>query len=158
MISIKKLATVGAAAGLLLASAMPAFAWHWSDDDLVVSQGNTAIVNNNVGAVSNTGLNGVGGGKVVMVKTSDAVAIAGASTTANKNVAVVAGCNCFDDVTIGQGNTAIVNNNVGAVSNTGLNGVGGGKFVMVKTGDAVAIAGASTTAKKNVAVVAGWKC
>jgi len=89
MISIKKLATVGAAAGLLLASAMPAFAWHWSDDDLVVSQGNTAIVNNNVGAVSNTGLNGVGGGKFVMVKTGDAYSDAVVINTVNKNVAIV---------------------------------------------------------------------
>ncbi|KKS12729.1 MAG: hypothetical protein UU67_C0043G0003 [Candidatus Daviesbacteria bacterium GW2011_GWB1_41_5] len=151
MISIKKLATVGAAGGLLLASAVPAFALF--DDDLVIGQGNTAIVTNNVGANANTGLNGVGGGKFVMVKTGDALAIAGASTTANKNVAVVAGCNCFDDVTVGQGNTAIVTNNVGANANTGLNGVGGGKIVVVWTGGAQSQATVSNVVNKNVAIV-----
>ena len=87
MISIKKLATVGAAGGLLLASAVPAFALF--DDDLVIGQGNTAIVTNNVGANANTGLNGVGGGKIVVVWTGGAQSQATVSNVVNKNVAIV---------------------------------------------------------------------
>src|SRR3990167_9162944 len=148
---IKKLVTTGAAAGLLLASAVPAFALF--NDELVVNQGNTAVVTNTGGAIANTGLNGIGGGKVAVVKTGAALAVTGVSTVANKNVAVVSGCNCFDHVTVNQGNTAVVTNSGGAISNTGLNHIGGGKVAVVWTGGAQAQTTVDTVVNKNVAIV-----
>ena len=84
---IKKLVTTGAAAGLLLASAVPAFALF--NDELVVNQGNTAVVTNSGGAISNTGLNHIGGGKVAVVWTGGAQAQTTVDTVVNKNVAIV---------------------------------------------------------------------
>jgi len=151
MISIKKLATVGAAAGLLAASAMPVFASH--SDDLDIDQKNGAIVKNNTVTVANTGLNSIGGGKLVIQKTGNALAQADVSTVANKNVAVVKDCDCFDDVDIDQKNFAYVKNNTVTVANSGKNTIGGGKLVIQKTGNATAVAWVTNVVNKNVTVV-----
>jgi len=85
MISIKKLATVGAAAGLLAASALPVLA----DDELEVEQENKAYVRNDVDSEANTGKNDIGGGRVVIMRTGDAFSWPTVTNVVNKNVAVV---------------------------------------------------------------------
>lgn len=162
MISKTKLVTAGAAAALFASSAMPALAfggdWGWggrSNDELTLRQKNTAVVVNSVETEANSGDNEIGGGKLVFQKTGDAMAAAEVTTMANSNVAGVAGCGCFDDVTIKQRNSAFVFNKVETEANTGDNEIGGGRFVMQKTGDALAASSVATIVNENVALVGG---
>jgi len=118
---IKKLVTTGAAAGLLLASAVPAFAtlsFPFGSDDLNVNQGNWGVVNNNVVANSNTGNQAKLGGNFAL-GTGDAATLVGVVNGVNGNSVEVKGCDCFDDVTVNQHNGALVNNNVVANANSG---------------------------------------
>src|SRR3990167_9861315 len=157
MISVKKLATVGAAAGLLLASAMPVLASH--SDDLDITQKNKAYVKNGITATSNTGGNkikavdDVKGGKI---KTGDATTGVEVINLLNSNEATVDACECFDDVTINQKNKAKVKNYVTADSNTGDNKIKAGddvKWGKIKTGDAFTGVSVSNILNSNVATV-----
>ena len=177
MISIKKIATVGIAAGLLATSAMPAFAngrhHRGSDDDLTVAQSNSAFVGNLVVTRADTGDNYIGGGsnhsrghrsggsnsKIV---TGDASADALVTTEANSNSASVAGCGCFDDVSIAQSNEALVLNGVFTTADTGDNSISGGsngghhgsrRANVIRTGDAMSVATVGTLVNSNVVVV-----
>ena len=145
MISIKRLATVGAAAGLLLASAVPAFANFDGSGQL-----NFARVWNNVTASSNTGGNSVNGSSDNnTVWTGNAGTLVGVSTVANKNVSV--GCGCVDF----QLNSARVGNRVTASSNSGYNSINGSSDDnFIWTGDAGTGVAVSTVVNKNVSV--GW--
>lgn len=170
MISIKKLATVGASAGLLFGSAMPAFAGHWrSDDDLNITQSNTANITNRVFANSNTGNQSVGGNGGshslggggghhgsrgnLAVRTGDAETGVLVGNIANSNDADVDGCGCFDDVTINQSNNANINNLVLANSNSGNQTLGGGSNKAIGTGNAYTGVAVANVVNSNVAVV-----
>ena len=157
MISIKKLATVGAAAGLLAASALPVLAW--GSDDLDITQKNKAYVKNDITATSNTGGNkikandDVKGGKI---KTGDAFTGVDVTNVLNSNEATVDSCECFNDVTINQKNKAKVKNYVTADSNTGDNKIKAGddvKWGKIKTGDAFTGVSVSNILNSNVATV-----
>src|SRR3989344_7714145 len=149
MISIKKLATVGAAAGLLAASALPVLA----DDELEVEQENKAYVRNDVDSEANTGKNDIGGGRFVLMSTGNATSYVDVSTTANKNVAIVEDCDCFDELEVEQENKAYVRNDVDSEANTGKNDIGGGRGVIMRTGDAFSCPTVTNVVNKNVAVV-----
>ena len=173
MISIKKLATVGAAAGLLFGSAMPAFAGHWrSSDDLNINQTNGATVDNSVLANCNTAnqtmggggghnalsTNGGGGGHRgsrdnLAIGTGDAETGVWVDNKVNKNIAKVDACECFDDVTINQTNGATVTNRVLANSNTGNQALGGGPNKAIHTGNALTGVSVTNLVNKNVVVV-----
>lgn len=175
MISTKKLATVGAAAALFATTAIPAFATgghHWSSDDLVINQTNTANITNRVLANSNTGNQSAGGyggsGSLsedgdgyhghrsrgnLALGTGDAATVVEVVNIANSNVADVDGCGCFDDVTINQNNTANVTNGVLANSNSGNQTLGGGSNKAIWTGDAFTGVAVANVVNSNVAVV-----
>lgn len=147
MISIKKLATVGAAAGLLFGSAMPVLAW---DGFPGSGQVNFARVWNNVTASSNTGGNSVNGNSDNnAIVTGDAATIVGVSNKVNKNVSV--GCGCVDF----QLNAARIGNRVSASSNSGYNSVNGNSDDnVIVTGSAGTGVAVSNVVNKNVSV--GW--
>ena len=165
MISIKKLATAGAAAGLLFRSAMPAFAdfnLGFSNGD--VEQSNSAFIFNGVSASSNTGNNNAGNLAVVSVgndiTTGNATTVVGVTNVANKNVAVD-GCGC-NDVNIGVGNGDLEQSNrvavvnlVGASSDTGDNNAGNLAVLSVgndiQTGNAGTGVSVTNVVNKNVA-------
>jgi len=169
MISIKRLATVGAAGALLLASAVPVLAsdrHHRSNDELNINQGNLAIVVNDVDNTADTGDNSIGGrhsGGSGRIVTGDALADVLVQTTANENSATVdVRCDCFDDVSVNQGNLAFVWNDVDNKADTGDNSVSGGSSSrhhhksggsVIRTGDATAIGTVQTLVNRNVAVV-----
>jgi len=174
MISIKKLATVGAAAGLLFGSAMPAFAGHWrSSDDLIINQTNNADIQNRVFANSNTGnqsIGGGGGGSLSLnedgdgdhgrrsrgnfaLRTGDAETGVLVENIANSNDVEVSGCGCFDDVTITQTNGATINNGVFANSNSGNQTLGRGSNKAIRTGNALTGVAVANLVNSNVAVV-----
>jgi len=116
MISTKKLATIGAAAALFAATAMPAFAFGGG------GQLNFARIWNGIEAVSNTGGNNVNGDveDESSTNTGNAETLVGVTNLANKNVNISScGCDSF------QLNSARIGNRVLAVSNTGENNVNG---------------------------------
>ena len=155
--NFKKLAVTGTAAALLLSSAVPAFAGHWSNDDLSLRIKNWAYVKNNVNTEANTGNNkikasdNVEGGKI---KTGNAEALSDVYNEVNNNF--VSLCDClgdFDDATIKVKNGAKVKNYVYTSANTGHNQirshdeVNGGR---IRTGDAGAAGFVSNVVNTNV--------
>jgi len=174
MISIKRAATIGATAAILLGTAMPAFAgqrYNRSNDELDVNQHNSAVIINDVDTKADTGDNSVGGGMNFVrslfhggssgggrIVTGDALADALVQTTANENSATVdVRCGCFDDVDVHQGNHAFVLNDVETKADTGDNSVSGGskwgRGSVIRTGDATAVGTVQTLVNRNVAVV-----
>ena len=96
MISIKRAATIGATAAILLGTAMPAFAgqrYNRSNDELDVNQHNSAVIINDVDTKADTGDNSVSGGskwgRGSVIRTGDATAVGTVQTLVNRNVAVV---------------------------------------------------------------------
>lgn len=166
MISVKKLATIGAAAGLLLGSAIPAFADHW--DDLNINQTNQADIENNILANSNTGNQSIGDGGWSFpfcdgdpcdsegnfaLGTGNAATVVEVANVANSNDADVDSCGCFDDVTINQTNTANIGNNILANSNSGNQSFGDGSNLAIHTGNAFTGVAVANVVNSNVAVV-----
>ena len=162
MISIKKVATLSAAAGMLAMSAMPAFAGFWfSNDELVIKQKNSGAVKNYIDTHVNTGKNSSGNETISTFgfgrfggwgghqssSTGDAAAVVEVNTGLNSNVAAVDACGCFDDVTIRQKNRGYVKNDIDTWVNTGKNSTGG------NTGDALAGISVTTVVNDNVAIV-----
>ena len=127
--NFKKIAITAAAAGVMLASAMPALAWHWSNDDLNIKIKNkNTNVTNNVTTQANTGLNSIGGGwwgSGATINTGNAGATSVVTNDVNTNVVDLCGClglGDFDDVTVDiENKDTNVNNNVTTQANTGLN-------------------------------------
>lgn len=144
MISTKKLVTIGAAAALFAATAVPAFANGFGGGQL-----NFAHIWNGVSASSNTGGNVVSGEVEdgSSVRTGNAATGVEVTNLANKNVKVGWGGSF-------QLNSAHVGNMVSASSNTGRNVVGG----EVEDGSSVGTGNASTgvvvtnVVNKNVSV------
>ena len=167
MISIKKLATVGAAGALLLASAVPVFATgghHRSNDELNIDQDNDATIINVVETEANTGDNSIGGRHSSgsgRISTGDAYADGLVSTEANLNRAELdVRCGCYDEVELDQDNDAFVLNKVETEAETGDNSVSGGSSrhhhgggSVIRTGDASALSTVFTVVNKNVAIV-----
>ncbi len=139
--NVKKIAAVGASAVMFLASATPAFAtWNWwdwfhSEDTLMVHNEDTNV-EANVWTKANTGGNDVSGGEEHhgwwwwghddeeggSIETGNATA--GADVSQMVNVSDIAGCGCFDDVTVHNDDTN-VKANVWTKANTGWNEVVG---------------------------------
>ncbi len=144
MISTKKLVTIGAAAAIFAATAVPAFAGRSHG-----GQFNFAGIRNSVVAGSNTGNNNVGGEVDHGAKTSTGDASTGVlvSNLANKNVNV-SSCGCKNS----QKNVALIGNDVVAGSNTGNNNVGGEVEGSISTGDATTGVVVSNIVNKNVSV------
>jgi len=163
--NFKKIAITAAAAGVMLASAMPAFAHHWSSDDLDLDIDNDAWVTNRVLTVANTGFNQVNGGGYDdgwvdgeslggghhggVIFTGNATAVGVVSNDVNTNIIDLCGClGDFDDVDIDIDNDAHVTNGVLTVANTGFNQVNGGGFI--GTGDAGAMSAVENVVNTNV--------
>lgn len=146
MISIKKVATIGAAAAIFAATAVPAFA-HSSS-----GQFNLAKIWNNVSASSNTGSNSIVGGEDgSTILTGNAGTLVGVSNVANKNVKV-GSCGCGGS----QTNIAKIGNKVSASSNTGGNTIVNGEDGSgIGTGDAGTAVVVSNVVNKNVSVALG---
>ncbi len=144
MISTKKLVTIGAAAALFAATAVPAFAGHFGG-----GQFNFAGIRNSIVAGSNTGNNNVKGEieHGGSTKTGDATTVVGVSNIANKNVNV-SSCGCKNS----QKNVALIGNSVVAGSNTGNNNVRGEVEGSTSTGDAGTGVVVSNVVNKNVNV------
>lgn len=149
--NVKKIAAVGASAVMFLASATPAFAtWNWwdwfhSEDTLMVHNEDTDVTAN-VWTKANTGGNDVSGGEEHhgrwwwwnhddeeggSIETGNAEAVAGVSQAVN--MTDIAGCGCFDDVTVHNDDTDVTAN-VRTKANTGWNTVDGSG--MISTGNA----------------------
>ena len=127
--NFKKLAITGAAAALLLSSAVPAFASHWwSDDDLNLRIRNWAYVKNDVDTNANTGFNAILAGDDVKggkIRTGNAGATSIVTNDVNSNFVDLCGClGDFDDATIKIKNGAKVKNYVDTSANTGFNAIG----------------------------------
>src|SRR5579872_4784228 len=126
MVSMKKVGTVAAAAGLFAASAMPAFA----SVNLGVGNGNTLQQNNgdvttNVAQHSSTGKNGASSvfGGDNSVKTGDASNVAVIGTSVNSNSGNGHNVNGgFLNGNTAQQNNGDVTTNVDQHSSTGKNG------------------------------------
>ena len=147
MISTKKLATIGAAAALFAATAMPAFAFGGG------GQLNFARIWNGIEAVSNTGGNNVNGEVEDNSSTDTGDAATGVAVTnlANKNLNVsTCGCSGF------QLNSARIGNMVGAVSNTGENNVNGEVEGSTDTGNATTGVLVTNVVNKNVSFGFGF--
>ena len=87
------------------------------------------------------------------MSTGNATSYVDVSTTANKNVAIVEDCDCFDELEVEQENKAYVRNDVDSEANTGKNDIGGGRVVIMRTGDAFSWPTVTNVVNKNVAVV-----
>jgi len=167
MISIKKLAITGAAAGLLLASAVPVFAGSpprgGRGGDEGVKQSNDGAVINKVTfyADSSSTILATKGGEVekVSVDTGNATANGVVKTELNKNVAVVKDCKCLDDGALSQKNHGFVKNEVGvyAYSYSDITASKGGEVekVSVDTGNAKATGVVKSVVNENVVIVGG---
>lgn len=93
--------------------------------EIEVNNNNNAGVENNVGAISNTGMNAVVANEGDSgIATGLADSMAKASTQANGNETRVA-VERYKKIKVNNNNNAGVGNNVGAISNTGLNMVHG---------------------------------
>ena len=130
----KKLAIAGASSALLLATVVPAFAGEdhhngggGNNDGSSVRVENSAHVRNTAVAVSNTGLNKIGGHEVeedgARIRTGKADSVATVYNNVNKTKVDV--CGCEDESSVTVNNRAHVTNTAVAVSNTGLNRIGG---------------------------------
>lgn len=165
MISMKKLGTFAAAAGLFASTAVPALAWEgpfsWNDDELSVRQKNSATVNNYVDAKANTGDNSITADyddvERSKIHTGNATALADVYTEVNENKAEVEACECdFDSVKVKQRNSAYVNNYVDAKAKTGDNSIYADDDVErshIHTGNAYATAVVTNLVNRNVARV-----
>ena len=145
---VKKL--IAAGAGALMLASTPAFAWHWwgGSDDLTVS--NHAWVKNTVITTADTGDNSIHGKYVFGGDIDTGDALAGADVLNQVNYTEVAGCDCFDDVTIR--NRAGVRNFVYTSADTGDNSIHG-KLVFggdIDTGDALAGAFVTNVVNTNI--------
>lgn len=137
----KKLA-VGVA---FFAAATPALAGWWSNDELYVKNADT-YVKNVVDVKADTGDNEIGGkyvggwfGKGPKMVTGDASAYLELSNVVNATS--VAGCGCFDDVTVKNWDTTL-KNYIDVKADTGDNEMHGYKVTAgkIKTGNAAAAA------------------
>lgn len=126
-------------AAALALTVAPAMARHHHGDDdrcgrhhrdrcggeIKVENDNDADVENNVGAISNTGLNAVVATEGdSTLETGKADAWGSAETQANANETRIA-VSRYRKIKVENGNEADVDNNVGAISNTGLNMIHG---------------------------------
>lgn len=151
MISIKKLATIGAAGGLLLASAVPALAF--GDGDFTFNF-NKGAVSNLVVTKANTGLNSIGSGEDVDdsgIGTGDAGAIAEVKTVLNSNIN--GSCGCLGDSATVNINKGFVGNSVFTKSNTGLNSMGANDDVSssaILTGNALSASVVTSVVNTNI--------
>lgn len=104
------------------------------DNDIKVVNDNHADIDNNVGAISNTGANRISAfGKIGIGITATGAATAGntvqsqANDTYTEIYAPCSFCRTGDIVVINK-NKAEIDNNVGAIANTGANSVNAGGF------------------------------
>lgn len=137
--NIKKLVVTAAAAGVLLASAVPAFAHHSSDWDRrggdveIKVENEDTTVKNNVLTASNTGLNRIEGGRRGSRSIDTGNALAASEVHNTVNTSTVDLCGCLSDRRGGDVKVEVENedtnvtNNVLTVSNTGLNKIEGGR-------------------------------
>lgn len=148
--NFKKIAVTGAAAALLLSSAIPALASNNHERNrggVEIEVDNHANVRNNVLTLSNTGFNAIGGVNYERhhnnsggsINTGDA--LAQTSVLNDVNYTNVDLCGCLASrhgsrVEIDVDNHANVTNNVATVANTGFNYAGSGR---IRTGDAGAV-------------------
>jgi len=144
---IKKLAIAASAGALFLSTASPAFGFFpfFSNDELVIRNTNTTVTNL-VTTKADTGDNSIHGKMVFggSIKTGDAWAESGVQNSVN--FTSVEGCGCFDDVTIRNRDTSVLND-VYTRADSGDNSIHGmivGGFhssgARIRTGDAGASA------------------
>ncbi len=152
--NVKKIAAVGASAVIYLASAAPAFAtfqfpwWGFGGSDELSIHNEDTYVKAEVTTKANTGGNDVEGEKghrgwfwwwggnddeAGTIETGDAAALAEVGQMVN--MTDVAGCGCFDDVSIHNEDTT-VKADVYTKANSGYNWIGGAGSIM--TGAAAA--------------------
>lgn len=127
----KKLAATGAAAALLLATSVPAFAWY-EGPKAFVNISNSGTVSNSVNTSSNTGYNGLtawgedGGVTNSSLTSGNALSSANVQTQLNWNQSTgslsLSGVHFLD---FDLSNSGTVSNNVNTSSNTGYNGITG---------------------------------
>lgn len=131
-----------AVAGAMLAAASPVGAIWWGSDDAYVKNADT-YVKNVVETKADTGDNTIHGkyvgGWFAMPKISTGDADAYAQLSNAVNLTTLAGCGCFDDVTVKNWDTT-VKNYVTTKADTGDNSISGYKVFggKIKTGNAVA--------------------
>jgi len=120
---MKKLTALAGAGAMLLGMAGPAFAglsdWFGGSSSLTVR--NSALVINKTETEAETGDNETGGGGFIWTGNAYASALVGNDV----NSTFVAGCDCYDDVTVR--NSAFVYNNTETEAETGDNDTGGGR-------------------------------
>ena len=159
MISIKKLATVGVAAGLLAASALPVLA----NGDGIEQENKGTKVKNDITATSNSGGNKIKAYddvKGAKIKTGDATTIVEVLNKVNSNK-LIAPCECVDgeDGIEQENKWTKVKNYVTADSNTGDNKIKSSsddvKWAKIKTGDAYTGVSISNYVNKNKIVLTG---
>lgn len=115
--NFKRLVATGAAAALMLSSALPVFA---NDDNLLVLK-NRAHVRNITVSVANTGANNMNAGEDVegsRIETGRALAVTDVLNDVNHNNA---SCGCEDDSRTIIKNSARVKNFTVSIANTGRN-------------------------------------
>ncbi|MCD6500631.1 hypothetical protein J7K42_01270 [bacterium] len=181
---MKKVFVCLTVAGLLVMIAGPALA-SGPDGNAQVVVGNWAVVHNYVGAVSDTGGNGIAnssnwcmgvGGNISsnndgnVIKTGDANSYVESYVAVNSNVAMDGCCGPEDQIV--DWNYAYLDNTVMAMSNTGGNGIAnsendgmwvGGNISsnnddnVIKTGDANSYVESYVAVNSNVALD-GWCC
>jgi hypothetical protein len=119
---MKKIAALAGAGAMLLAMAGPALGgldWFGGSSSLTVR--NSALVINKTETEAETGDNETGGGGFIWTGNAYASALVGNDV----NNTFVAGCDCYDDVTVR--NSAFVYNNTETEAETGDNETGGGR-------------------------------
>ena len=147
----KKLAAAAAGSALLLATAVPAFAW--------VEIHNGAGVINEIMTVANTGRNVIAGGVVRggLIDTGDAVAGTQVTNVVNSNNVTDWSWDCdCDGVVIANG--ALVGNRVLTMANTGKNSITGGVVLggEIDSGNAGAASVVTNVVNTNIVDDFGW--
>ena len=155
---IKKVAAVFAVFAMMATTGV-AFAGYHHDDDGQEVEDSGATVTNNINAGSYTGGNSISGNRsgTSRITTGNASSMAGAVNVVNTNVGSGSDGQEVED------SGATVTNNVGAVSDTGLNTItndrsrrghhnGDGGTSVIDTGNAVSMAGAVNVINTNVAI------
>src|SRR3990167_4682352 len=118
--------------------ATPALAGHWNNNDITVTNVNSAYVKNNVEVSASTGGNGGNGGDGGGILTGNAFAVSKIKNKVNTNVTSVDPCDCdVDDVTVSNNNSARVKNYVGVYAGTGSNNANGGSGSAAGNGGSV---------------------
>src|SRR3989344_4423979 len=154
--NIKRIAITAAAAGMMLSTAVPAFAnhWNWNNGDVDIEIDNEDTnVTNDLTTQANTGFNKVvgwgwfGSGSIT---TGNALATSEVGNVVNSNLVDLCGClGDFDDVDIDIDNDDTnVTNNLTTQANTGFNMVL--KKGTINTGGAGAGAFVSNVVNTNV--------